>query len=135
MRASDGDRERVAAELREHCADGRLTIDEFHERLDQVFRSKTHAELQLLTADLPATDLRAVAERAQTAAEVEKKPARNELRDGWRTWAFASGINWMIWVAASLNSDGFVYPWPFWVMIPWGLVLLVMVGKSRGSKG
>ena len=34
MRASDDDRDRAAALLREHHAAGRLTVEEFHERLD-----------------------------------------------------------------------------------------------------
>ena len=32
LRASDADRDRVAVQLRDHLADGRLTLDEFTER-------------------------------------------------------------------------------------------------------
>jgi len=35
-RASDADRDQSAAALREHLAVGRLTIEEFDERLDQA---------------------------------------------------------------------------------------------------
>ena len=37
MRASDADRDRTAALLREHLAAGRLTAEEYHERLDLAY--------------------------------------------------------------------------------------------------
>src|SRR5882724_5608264 len=40
LRASDADRERTAALLREHHAVGRLTAEEFEERLNKVFAAK-----------------------------------------------------------------------------------------------
>src|SRR5215471_5774785 len=57
IRASDADRDRTAALLREHHAAGRLTADEFQERLDKVYKAKTLGELDDLLADLPAIDL------------------------------------------------------------------------------
>ena len=41
LRASDAERERVAASLREHCAAGRLTLEELSERLDEAYRART----------------------------------------------------------------------------------------------
>lgn len=57
IRASDHDRDRTAALLREHHAAGRLTLEEFNERLDKVYAAKTMGELDDLLADLPAIDL------------------------------------------------------------------------------
>lgn len=57
IRASDADRERVATLLREHHAEGRLTVEEFRERLDAAFAAKTTGDLDALLADLPAIDL------------------------------------------------------------------------------
>lgn len=57
IRASDADRERAAALLREHHAAGRLTVEEFQERLDRAMTAKTLGELDELMADLPAIDL------------------------------------------------------------------------------
>ena len=51
-RASDADRDRAAA-LPEHLAAGRLTIEEFDQRLDQTYAAKTLGELNVLMADLP----------------------------------------------------------------------------------
>jgi hypothetical protein len=52
--ASDAERETTVEQLRVACADGRLTIDELHERSDQAYRARTGAELAQLTSDLPA---------------------------------------------------------------------------------
>lgn len=53
VRVGDADREAVAAQLREHYADGRLMLDELNERLDQVFAAKTRADLMVVLRDLP----------------------------------------------------------------------------------
>jgi hypothetical protein len=54
IRASDGDREAVAARLYEAVGDGRLTLQEFSERLDLAYAARARSELAPLTADLPA---------------------------------------------------------------------------------
>jgi hypothetical protein len=53
VRIGDADREAIAAQLREHYADGRLTLDELNERLDQTFAAKTKADLNVVLRDLP----------------------------------------------------------------------------------
>ncbi|WP_083951930.1 DUF1707 SHOCT-like domain-containing protein [Actinomadura rubrobrunea] len=52
LRASDADRERVAAVLREALADGRLTVEEHAERTERAYAARTLGELTGLTADL-----------------------------------------------------------------------------------
>jgi hypothetical protein len=54
MRASDADRERVAAVLRAAAAEGRIELDELDERLGAVYAARTYAELEPITRDLPA---------------------------------------------------------------------------------
>jgi Domain of unknown function (DUF1707) len=56
VRIGDAEREKVATSLREHYASGRLTLDEFQQRLDAVFAAKTATDLAKITADLPHTD-------------------------------------------------------------------------------
>jgi hypothetical protein len=53
VRASDGDRQRVADLLRAHTSEGRLTIEEYTERVDAAYAARTVAELRPLLADLP----------------------------------------------------------------------------------
>ncbi len=57
MRASDADRDNYAAVLQEAYAQGRLTRQEYDERLDAALRAKTYADLQPLIADLPTGNL------------------------------------------------------------------------------
>ena len=52
VRASDADRDRVIDVLRAATADGRLTADEFSERMAAALSSRTFGELAPLTADL-----------------------------------------------------------------------------------
>jgi uncharacterized protein DUF1707 len=54
MRVGDAEREAAAAELREHYASGRLTLDELNERIDKVFAAKTRGDLNALMTDLPS---------------------------------------------------------------------------------
>jgi hypothetical protein len=51
-RASEADRERVAAQLREACVEDRLSLESFVGRLENVFAARTRAELEPLLADL-----------------------------------------------------------------------------------
>lgn len=53
VRVSDTDREAVAARLREHYAAGRLSLDEFQDRLDAVYRAQVAGELNMVTDGLP----------------------------------------------------------------------------------
>ena len=55
LRVSDADRQIVVDDLQRHTADGRLTLDEFEERVDEALRARTGAELRLVTRDLPSS--------------------------------------------------------------------------------
>ena len=53
FRTSDADRDRVAALLRDHFAEGRLTPEELDERLTATLNAKTFGDLRRVLADLP----------------------------------------------------------------------------------
>jgi hypothetical protein len=53
LRASDADRERIVEQLRQHTADGRLTMEEFDQRMSAAYAAKTYGDLAVLTRDLP----------------------------------------------------------------------------------
>ncbi|MFD7260824.1 DUF1707 domain-containing protein [Streptomyces sp. NPDC059874] len=61
LRASDADRDRVVERLRDAVAEGRLDMEEFEERLEAAYKSRTYAELEPLTRDLPAVGAGAAA--------------------------------------------------------------------------
>ena len=57
LRASNTDRERAVDVLKAAFAEGRLTKDEYDDRIANVFASRTYADLAALTSDLPAGPL------------------------------------------------------------------------------
>jgi hypothetical protein len=54
MRASDEDRQRIVAALERHTGAGRLTLDEFAQRVGVVSAARTVDELAAVVSDLPA---------------------------------------------------------------------------------
>ena len=54
VRLSDAERDAAAADLGEHFAQGRLTVDEHAERVEQVWAAKTRGEIAPIFHDLPS---------------------------------------------------------------------------------
>ena len=53
VRIGDADRERGAGLLRDHTVEGRLTLEEFAQRLDEVFAARSEQELVAALRELP----------------------------------------------------------------------------------
>jgi DUF1707 SHOCT-like domain/Domain of unknown function (DUF4190) len=60
MRAASADRERAVDVMKAGFAEGRLTQDEYNERISRAYAARTYGELAALTADLPAGPLPAM---------------------------------------------------------------------------
>ena len=84
LRASDADRDRVAAALREHRVAGRLTLDEFSERVAAAHDARTLDELEQLTRDLPATGSAASSPRRRPTRWSVAIMSGVERRSRWR---------------------------------------------------
>ncbi len=54
MRASDRDRQQVVDRLRSALGDGRLTMEEYVDRMEVAYQAVTYGDLAPLGADLPA---------------------------------------------------------------------------------
>lgn len=67
IRASDAERDATVARLSAATGDGRLTLEEFSQRMEQATAAKTRAELDRLVTDLPA-DSPGTAVAGQTSA-------------------------------------------------------------------
>jgi len=134
-RASDADRDRAAYALREHLAAGRLTIEEFDERLDRAFAAKTLGELEQVMADLPASDLARLpdAPLGRPAADLPpagRGPVRSiqagpgrfspAWRAVWGSWLAISLFFLVIWLASGASGG----PWFLWVVLPLGALML-----------
>jgi hypothetical protein len=72
VRASDRERDALVSELRQHMVDGRLTVDEFAERMEAAFASKTRAELDVLRHDLPVADAPATSLAVRTPRKASR---------------------------------------------------------------
>ncbi len=92
VRLSDAERQVVAERLRDGFADGRLSIDEFHERLDLVYGAATRGDVAPLTADLPR----------------HRSPRSRDTRWLRVPWTFleVNAVLWGIWGARELFSGG-----------------------------
>jgi hypothetical protein len=138
IRASDADRDRMASLLREHCAQGRITVDELNERLEAVYSAKTLGQLQEVTSDLPEEDLYELPVPASQRTHVNPARDGSAMLSGrggramWATWAAVSGLNLAIWLILAVSGN-LVDPWWIWVAGPWGAVLLVnsVLGPKR----
>jgi DUF1707 SHOCT-like domain/Cell wall-active antibiotics response LiaF, C-terminal len=84
--ASDAEREGASKRLRDAAAEGRLTLEEFTERLDRTYAARTRAELAELTSDLPAAaSAQPAPVRAATRArKVVAVFGNTERRGRWR---------------------------------------------------
>jgi len=90
MRASDEDRQRVVAALERHTGAGRLTLDEFAERVGAVTQARTLADLAAVVADLPA-------DGATGAPDAPGEGPRREL-----LWVFAIALLTLVLLGAAL---------------------------------
>ena len=79
LRIGDSDREAAATFLRENYAQGRLTLEEFNQRLDAAFAATTQRQLSQITHDLPHTGVPAGPRPAASGAQ-----RRERVRRGYR---------------------------------------------------
>jgi DUF1707 SHOCT-like domain len=108
IRVSDAERERLAEELHEHTVAGRLTAEEYEERLEAVYGARTRADLDILRTDLPVSTVAARAALVQRKSHLRRRLAQ-EAGGG----ATASLVCVGIWIASGA-SGAF---WPIWVIL------------------
>jgi Domain of unknown function (DUF1707) len=146
LRAADTDRAAVADQLGEHMAAGRLTVAEYDERLARTYAARTYGELAEITADLPVPT---TTQPASPAPAVHSGATRGcgagaawggwtggqTRRAAWASWLATSVIVLTIWLATSIAAGDLLYPWPVWVIGPWGAVLLAQSITGRGDDG
>ena len=119
--------------LRSHVADGRITMDEFEDRVALVWMARTFGDLDRITADLPvpaAETSPATTSHAPRPAgpPIRYKPPRDD-RTGKVSGTFGviSIFLVLIWLLA-----GGGYFWPIWPMLAFGLVIgLTAVNRPR----
>ncbi|TQS44526.1 DUF1707 SHOCT-like domain-containing protein [Cryptosporangium phraense] len=124
VRASDAERQKVADLLREHTSEGRLTIEEYEQRVDSALNARTVAELRPLLADLPVH----VDEVLPAHAPVV--PVRRpERSDGWVRYALIALAVVMVIGALAAASRGAVAAFPLLL-----LGIFVIGGRGGGRR-
>lgn len=149
IRVGDAEREAVAAQLREHYGDGRLTLDELNERLDQTFTAKTVSELGAVTTDLPRDNSTWAPGGGLNAGTTGTKLSVGPQGDGPRNDAWDTNRGRLAAAAAPLVA--MVAIAGLWILVmfggifgpggrPFGIVLLIAVfafirKMFRGGRG
>jgi hypothetical protein len=93
LRASDADREHHAELLRRAAGEGRLTMDELEERLNTVYESRTHRELDRLVADVV---VRGDHQLPAFANQTKRMPVRRG----------EGGANWLVSIMSGRERKG-----------------------------
>ncbi len=135
IRASDADRDRAAALLREHHAAGRLTAEEFDDRMDKALQAKTLGEIDELLADLPAIDLYRLPHESIRRGSPGSGQSLMPNDPGGLTrftpgtvamgaWAAVTSALIAIWAVAAVVGGGTWYPWWAVIVVPWVWVLI-----------
>ncbi|HTX26840.1 MAG TPA: DUF1707 domain-containing protein [Streptosporangiaceae bacterium] len=107
VRVGDADRDAIAAQLREHYADGRLTLDELNERLDQTFAARTTADLNAVMRDLPHVPRPAAPLVASTGSGYDSSGSGYSGRGRWFTsFAPAMGLVWAFVILGAVMLFG-----------------------------
>ena len=113
---SDAERAQAVNELRRHYDTGRLTLDEFEERLAQAQTARTEAQLREVLRQLPPSAL----------------PSVNRRDTRWRSlalqYALVNVIAILIWAFSDGPHDNF---WPKWVFL---VTLILFVRRAFGHR-
>ena len=112
---SDRDRARVGDELRAHYEAGRLTLEEFQGRLDELHEARTESQLADVLRQLPSPRLPTVSPRDRR----------------WRSlalqYAVVNAIAVVIWLAGGEGAF-----WPKWVFV---VTLILFARRTLGRHG
>ena len=126
-------RDQVVRELTKHCGDGRLTLDELEERIEEAFAASNQAELRRVLRELPVDDSVLRADESARPAPVRAErpslslpplPDLPKLREP----------EWHKPVGALCTIGGFVllFNGMFWLAMLCWFVLPGLVLKHRG---
>jgi uncharacterized protein DUF1707 len=115
----DSDRSSAVDELRQHFDSGRLTLEEFENRLAEINAARTGGDLEHAFRQLPRTE----------------PPASLRLRDRrWSSLALQYGIVnvvcIVVWLASGAQDDF----WPKWVLVGTLVMYLRRLGRRAGRR-
>jgi len=128
LRASDADREQFVEALRQHHAEGRLTLEELTERTERAYAARTLGDLDALGGDLPPLQRPAATPAPGTApADPAPRPQPPAARQAAARAALLRSLLWygmltlvllVVWV-----MSGAGYFWPIWPILGFAMLL------------
>jgi len=138
QRIGDAERDRAAEYLREHMSVGRLTQEEFDERVTAALQARTAADLDPLFADLPAPkpgqDTAPTSGAAWPVYQPAQRPtptpspALTPMPSSKTATALtvASAIAWPAWILFC-----FAVSWDFWWLVFIPIVISSVAGQQK----
>jgi hypothetical protein len=136
----------VVTALGKSTSEGRLSIDEFEERVGSVYAAKTYGDLEALLHDLPNDTATALAHLAPPlpqatqpatlpplASHGGRRRKRRRPWHGWRSYVQFNALVWAIWGVSVVTSGHHNLNdlWPLWVSVPWGVVKIFDQGGRK----
>ena len=123
VRVSDAERDDVITILREQTTAGRLTLEEFEDRLGEVYGASTSAQLRHVLRELPVQPPPTTAAGVAAPGGLEER-TEEELRRRWRRrlrgdlvgFATPNLVCHAIWFLGEMQ-----YWWPGWVLLGTGV--------------
>ena len=120
MLVADSDRAAAAEELPKHYDSGRLTLDEFESRLDEVHAARTRGDLEHAFRQLPRSE----------------PPVSLRLRDRrWSSLAIQYGLVNLVCIVVWLFSGAQGDFWPKWVLVATLVMYLRRHGRRSRRRG
>jgi hypothetical protein len=130
LRAADTDRDRIAGQLKAALDEGRLSLNEYDERVRDAYGAKNYAELLILVADLPRPGMSAADVHARRTTEARKAARKVPMAILvlWTIWGSLLAINVAVWILVAATTKGDIYPWPIWLLVPGAALAATTVG-------
>ena len=117
LRIGDADRDRAVAALGDHFAAGRLTNEEFEQRMEQAIKARFNEDLEPLFADLPRTVEPVAEQRSNRASEAQL---------AWSVMMWLAPVFILCAVVAAVVLSA---PWLVWIVL--GVFLISGLFRHR----
>ncbi|HEY9468246.1 MAG TPA: DUF1707 domain-containing protein [Propionibacteriaceae bacterium] len=118
VRIGDAERDRAIASLGDHFAAGRLTAEEFDQRMDQALKARFNEDLEPLFADLPRT------------VEPDVQSNANRRPDLHLAWSAMLWMAPLIVIFAVVAAVVLSAPWLVWIFL-WVFLITGLFRRRR----
>ena len=122
LRIGDAERDGAISELGDHFAAGRLTTEEFEQRVDQAIRARFNDDLEPLLVDLPRT------------AEPSMESRSDRRPDAHFAWSPVLWFAPLLVVCAVVAAVILSAPWLVWMFL-WVFLITGFFRRRRSYVG